>query len=73
LDQFMQENLELSPLLVTNLGMDTGAHTSQELTFLAQRDRAKKVLAAHYDIRKFHGAMLLPGSVPLELLEGIYA
>lgn len=69
----MQENLELSPLLVTNLGMDTGAHTRQELTFLAQRDRAQKVIAAHYDIRKLHDAMLLPGSVPLELLERIYA
>jgi uncharacterized protein (DUF885 family) len=43
-----------------------------KLTFLAQRARAQKVLGAKYDIRKFHDAMLLPGAVPLELLEHIY-
>jgi len=43
-----------------------------KLTFLAQRARAQKVLGAQYDIRKFHDAMLLPGAVPLELLEHIY-
>jgi uncharacterized protein (DUF885 family) len=43
-----------------------------KLTFLAQRTRAQKVLGAKYDIRKFHDAMLLPGAVPLEMLEHIY-
>jgi uncharacterized protein (DUF885 family) len=43
-----------------------------KLTFLAQRARAQQVLGAKYDIRKFHDAMLLPGAVPLELLEHIY-
>ncbi len=43
-----------------------------KVTFLAQRARAQKVLGAKYDIRKFHDAMLLPGAVPLELLEHIY-
>ena len=43
-----------------------------KLTFLAQRSRAQKMLGAKYDIRKFHDAMLLPGAVPLELLEHIY-
>jgi uncharacterized protein (DUF885 family) len=43
-----------------------------KLTFLAQRARAQKMLGAKYDIRKFHDAMLLPGAVPLELLEHIY-
>jgi uncharacterized protein (DUF885 family) len=43
-----------------------------KLTFLAQRARAQKALGGKYDIRKFHDAMLLPGAVPLELLERIY-
>jgi len=43
-----------------------------KVTFLAQRARAQKVLGAKYDIRKFHDAMLLPGAMPLELLEHIY-
>ena len=43
-----------------------------KLTFLTQRAQAQKVLGAKYDIRKFHDAMLLPGAVPLELLERIY-
>jgi uncharacterized protein (DUF885 family) len=30
------------------------------------------VLGAKYDIRKFHDAVLLPGAVPLELLEQMY-
>jgi uncharacterized protein (DUF885 family) len=42
-----------------------------KLTFLAQRERAQK-LGAQYDVRRFHDAMLLPGAVPLELLERIY-
>jgi uncharacterized protein (DUF885 family) len=43
-----------------------------KLTFLEQRARAQKTLGASYDIRKFHDAMLLPGAVPLELLERVY-
>jgi uncharacterized protein (DUF885 family) len=43
-----------------------------KLTFLAQRARAQKLLGSKYDIRKFHDAVLLPGAVPLELLERIY-
>jgi uncharacterized protein (DUF885 family) len=43
-----------------------------KLTFLAQRTQARKVLGERYDIRKFHDAMLLPGAMPLELLEHIY-
>ncbi len=43
-----------------------------KLTFLAQRERAQKALGGKYDIRAFHDAMLLPGAVPLELLERIY-
>jgi uncharacterized protein (DUF885 family) len=48
------------------------AYMLGKLTFLAQRARAQKVLGANYDIRKFHDAVLLPGAVPLELLEHIY-
>ena len=44
-----------------------------KLTFLAQRAQAQKTLGAKYDIRKFHDAVLLPGAVPLELLDHIYA
>ena len=33
--------------------------------------RAQKV--ASYDIRKFHDVMLLPGALPLELFEQVYA
>lgn len=47
------------------------AYMLGKLTFLAQRARAQKV--AGYDIRKFHDAMLLPGAVPLELLEQVHA
>jgi uncharacterized protein (DUF885 family) len=43
-----------------------------KVTFLAQRARAQRVLGEQYDIRKFHDAMLLPGAMPLELLEHIY-
>lgn len=44
-----------------------------KLTFLSQRERAKQSLGTKYDIRKFHDAMLLPGAVPLDLLERIYS
>jgi uncharacterized protein (DUF885 family) len=43
-----------------------------KLTFLAQRAQAQKALGAKYDIHKFHDAVLLPGAVPLELLERTY-
>jgi uncharacterized protein (DUF885 family) len=43
-----------------------------KLTFLAQRARAQQMLGTKYDARKFHDAMLLPGAVPLELLEHVY-
>jgi uncharacterized protein (DUF885 family) len=43
-----------------------------KLTFLEQRARAQKALGTNYDIRKFHDAVLLPGALPLELLERIY-
>jgi uncharacterized protein (DUF885 family) len=43
-----------------------------KLQFMAERDRVRKSLNAKYDIRKFHDAMLLPGAVPLELLEHLY-
>ena len=49
------------------------AYMLGKLAFLAQRARAQEVLGAKYDIRKFHDAMLLPGGLPLELLERIYA
>ncbi len=39
-----------------------------KLEFLEQRERAKKVLGAKFDIRKFHDAMLLAGAVPLSLM-----
>jgi uncharacterized protein (DUF885 family) len=48
------------------------AYMLGKLTFLAQRTQAQKVLGVQYDIRKFHDAMLLPGAVPLELLEHVY-
>jgi uncharacterized protein (DUF885 family) len=40
---------------------------------LAQRTRAQQVFGTKYDICNFHDAMLLPGAVPVELLERIYA
>jgi uncharacterized protein (DUF885 family) len=40
-----------------------------KVKFLAEREKAQKNLAAKYDIRQFHDAMLLPGAVPLELLD----
>jgi uncharacterized protein (DUF885 family) len=49
------------------------AYMLGKLAFLAQRTRAQEVLGAKYDIGQFHDAMLLPGGVPLEVLERIYA
>ena len=42
-----------------------------KIEFLEQRERAKKVLGAKFDIRKFHDAMLLAGAVPLSLMPGL--
>jgi uncharacterized protein (DUF885 family) len=44
-----------------------------KLTFLSQRARAQQTLGTKYDVRSFHDAMLLPGAVPLDLLDGVYA
>jgi uncharacterized protein (DUF885 family) len=41
-----------------------------KLKFLAERERAQKILGARYDIRKFHDAVLLCGAVPLDLMNG---
>ncbi len=43
-----------------------------KLQFLAEREKAQKALAAKYDVHEFHNAMLLPGAVPLELLDRLY-
>jgi uncharacterized protein (DUF885 family) len=42
-----------------------------KLEFLKQRERAKQALAAKFDIRKFHDAVLLDGAVPLSLMPGL--
>ena len=42
-----------------------------KLAFLAARDKAKAALGARFDIRKFHDAMLLPGAMPLKLMDGV--
>ena len=42
-----------------------------KLTFLAEREKAKKALGAKFDIHKFHDAMLLSGAVPLKVLDGV--
>jgi uncharacterized protein (DUF885 family) len=42
-----------------------------KLTFLREREKAKKALGAKFDIRKFHDAMLIGGAVPLATLDGI--
>jgi uncharacterized protein (DUF885 family) len=44
-----------------------------KLKFLAEREKAQKMLGSRYDIRKFHDAVLLCGAVPLDLLNGIGA
>jgi len=48
------------------------AYMLGKLAFLAQRARAQEMLGRKYDIRQFHDAMLLPGALPLDLLERIY-
>jgi uncharacterized protein (DUF885 family) len=41
-----------------------------KLKFLAEREKAQKILGSRYDIRKFHDAVLLSGAVPLDLMNG---
>jgi uncharacterized protein (DUF885 family) len=41
-----------------------------KLKFLAEREKAQKILGSRYDIRKFHDAVLLGGAVPLDLMNG---
>ena len=40
-----------------------------KLQFLVLRERAKQRLGAKFDIRKFHDAVLLPGAMPLDMLD----
>lgn len=40
-----------------------------KLKFLAEREKAQKAGGANFSIRKFHDQMLLPGAVPLDLLD----
>jgi uncharacterized protein (DUF885 family) len=42
-----------------------------KLKFLAERERAQKILGPRFDIRKFHDAVLRSGAVPLDLMNGI--
>jgi uncharacterized protein (DUF885 family) len=49
------------------------AYMLGKLKLLSVRDQAKQTMSAKYDVRKFHDAMLLPGAVPLDLLDKMYA
>lgn len=40
-----------------------------KLDWLRQRDKARKALGARFDIRRFHDAGLLPGAMPLTVLD----
>jgi uncharacterized protein (DUF885 family) len=42
-----------------------------KVTILRLRDKARKALGPRYDIRKFHDAVLLSGSMPLTALENV--
>jgi len=41
------------------------------LKILELRDKSKKALGAHFDIRDFHDVVLKNGAVPLPVLEGL--
>jgi uncharacterized protein (DUF885 family) len=45
------------------------AYMLGKLQFLALRERSKRRLGAKFDIRKFHDAVLLPGAMPLDMLD----
>ena len=47
------------------------AYMLGKLTILRLRDKAKTALGSKFDIRQFHDAILLPGAVPLTVLETI--
>jgi uncharacterized protein (DUF885 family) len=47
------------------------AYMLGKLTILRLRDKAKTALGSKFDIRQFHDAVLLPGAVPLTVLETI--
>ncbi len=43
-----------------------------KMKFLSERSKGQQALGPKFDLRKFHDAMLLPGAVPLDLLDGLY-
>jgi len=49
------------------------AYMLGKLAFLAQRTKARVRFGSQFDIGRFHDAMLLPGGVPLELLDHLPA
>lgn len=43
-----------------------------KLKFLEEREKGRRLMGSKFDIRKFHDAVLLPGAVPLEMLDRMY-